>query len=522
MDRATSDTLDPEADPADPAERADTGGPAVPTSRDRPFPLVFVVLLVAGLVLRILTYNSTWGQPDGDQAMGVLMATRASQGHLALLFWGGNYGGTVITWVEAPVVALFGVKLWIFQAIDTGLALVAVFLLRSIGRHFLTPIAADVAAGTFWFFPALWLFWSSREYVFWLPAIVFALATGLVALRWSENRQDRRLLWATGLLAGLSIWSYPLVLPLVAPPLVLVLWALRKDLRGIAGVCLAGLVGISPWIAFVARHGRSALHVNTVSDSRASEVVHSVTQVLPTALVGGQIRAGVIWGMSDASAGHLVLLGVAIYAGAAVFTVVMAVRRQVAPAACGVSILLWPVALAAGHVVIGDATFRYGLIIVAPLLLVAAYLLSRIHLTLLLAVVALASVTYTISADSSGFAAAPSCNTELTATDDYLVAQHRTSVWASYWLAGPLTICSGGRVVASSVIPIRDEVAEADAAGADRSTFVALPGFPLDQELRTWTAAHVVPVTRTTTTGYAVWEFDTRVAPTSMGLDSSF
>ena len=89
------------------------------------------------------------------------MALRASHGHFALLFWGGNYGGAIATWIEAPLIVIFGMKMWIFDAVDMALMLVSVFLLRAIGTRFLSRTAADVAAGTFWFFPTLWLFWSS-------------------------------------------------------------------------------------------------------------------------------------------------------------------------------------------------------------------------------------------------------------------------------------------------------------------------------------------------------------------------
>ena len=50
-------------------------------------------LLLAGFVLRVAAARTTWGQPDGDDAMVMLMSLRVSQGHFSLLFWGGNYGG---------------------------------------------------------------------------------------------------------------------------------------------------------------------------------------------------------------------------------------------------------------------------------------------------------------------------------------------------------------------------------------------------------------------------------------------
>ncbi len=330
---------------------------------------IFPALIVIGLVLRVLAMRSTWAQPDGDEAMGMLMAVRASHGSLSLLFWGGNYGGAVVTWIEAPFVLLFGDHVWIFQVIDTLLAFVCALLLRSIGRHVTTPIAADVAAGTFWFFPALWIFWSSREYVFWLPAILFAFATCLLTLRWFDNRKPP-LLILIGLSAGLSVWSYPLVISLLLPALAVLVWVLRRSWSSIARIAVGGLIGVSPWLAYFAWHGRSAFGVQAAQGSRTSAAVHSITQVLPTALIGGQKRFDLIWQGIEPSPGRLAVLGISVYLAVLAFTVYEVARRNVALAACGATVVLWPIVLAVGHVPVGPDTYRYGLIVTGPILLV--------------------------------------------------------------------------------------------------------------------------------------------------------
>jgi len=488
---------------------------------DVPFPFLFASLLFAGLVLRILAMRSTWGQPDGDDAMAMQMALRASQGHLALLFWGGNYGGAVITWVEAPLIALFGMKIWLFDVVDTALMLIAVFLLRAIGCRFVSRTAADVAAGTFWFFPALWLFWSSRDYIFWLPAVVFALATCLFILRWFESH-GRRCLLACGLFAGLSIWSYPLVLPLIGPALALLLWSLRKDRKALLSLAAAGTLGVAPWLAFFVLHGSAVVHGQTVTGSRFADLKHTVTQVLPTALIGGEKRAGATWALANASSSHLKVLGAGIYVGVVVYTVVVASRGKLALAACGASIVIWPLVLILGHVPISPDTYRYGIIPVAPLLLIAADLLSKVRLVPVLGVVALVLVIHTISADTANFAAAPTCAQPLKETSNVLISRDETAVWASYWLSAPLNLCSDERVIASSVAPLRDHDAEIKAASAPRSIYVVFPGLGLDRKLLSWTAAHHVSARRTVPGAYAIWEFKTRVTPKQVGLDSAF
>lgn len=484
--------------------------------------LVFGTLLGAGLVVRVFAMRSTWGQPDGDDAMVMMMSFRASHGHLALVFPGGNYGGALITWIEGPLVAVIGMKIWLFRTVDTAQCLIAAFLLRAIGRRFLSSLAADVAAGTFFFFPALWLFWSSREYIFWLPATVFAFATCLFVLRWFESPDDHRL-WAAGLFAGLSIWSYPLVLPLVGPALAVLVWSLRRDRRALFHLAIAGFVGVAPWLAFFALHGRAAAHFQSVSGSRTTNLAHTVTQVLPTVLVGGARRVDVVWSVTNASSGHLAILGGAVYAAAVVYTLLAVIRRDVIRVACGASVVVWPLVLVLGHVPISPDTFRYGTIVVAPLLLLGADTCAQVRLTPVLAVAALILVVHTISVDTSGFAEAPSCTAALVDTSRFLVSEHRTAVWGSYWLSAPLEVCSDERVTASAVQPpFRDDVARALATSAAQSTYVVFPGRELDATLRTWTRQHHVGAIRRAASGFAVWEFDAKVLPAEIGLNSAF
>ena len=238
--------------------------------------------------------------------------------------------------------------------------------------------------------------------------------------------------------------------------------------------------------------------------------------------VGGVHRVGVIWVLTNATPRHLSLLGAGIYTAVAVYTVVAATRREIALAVCGVSVLIWPFVLILGHVPIGPDSYRYGLIPIAPLLLLTASLLSKVHLAPLLGVAALVVVIHTVSVGTSTFAAASSCDPQLARTGRFLVAEHRTAVFASYWLSAPLELCSDERVTAASIAPLRDHIAEVKAAAAPRSTFVVVPGATLDRELRAFTRSHDVAVRRTTVGGCATWEFDTRVTPAQMHLDSAF
>ena len=103
----------------------------------------------------------------------------------------------------------------------------------------------------------------------------------------------------------------------------------------VATAAAAGTLGVAPWLAFFVLHGSAVVHGQTVTGSRFADLKHTVTQVLPTALIGGEKRAGATWALANASSSHLKVLGAGIYVGVVVYTVVVASRGKLALAACG-------------------------------------------------------------------------------------------------------------------------------------------------------------------------------------------
>jgi hypothetical protein len=285
---------------------------------------------------------------------------------------------------------------------------------------------------------------------------------------------------------------------------------------------LSIVVGVLPWLAYIALHGRSALQQQTVFDSRQTALGKAVGRVLPAVFVGSEERAGAIWTLRSPGDAWLSALGVAICLGA-LLTALYAWRRR-APllGACGISVLLWPPILTLGHVPLATDTFRYAVIVVPPILLIAAYWASKVRLLPVVAIAAMVSSTWLIGANTSGFAADARCDPSLTGVSNYLAAQHLTAVWAAYWLSGPLDICSNQRITASPVAPPRDRVARDRVVAEPRSVYVVFPDAPLDHEIAAWTRAHRVGAERRMAAGLAVWVFDRRVDPGTMGLDSAF
>jgi hypothetical protein len=492
-------------------------GTKVRLSSSLPPEVVFWALLSVGIIVRVAMARTTWHQPDSDEATGMLMAYQASRGHLSLVFWGGTYGGAGITWLEAPLVALFGLHLWIFWAVDTILVLVAVLLLYGIAKRILPPLAAAAAAGTFSFFPPLWVFWSSREYVFWLPAVVMALAAGLLTFWWIESRRPLTAA-GVGLCAGLAIWSYPLAACIVIPSVAGFVVAARRDLATLATAAIGGLIGVFPWIGYFIVHGTTGRQLQPVGVSNLTALRHTLTQVLPAALAGGQKRFDVTWATPMPRVDVLHALGLGIYAVALACSLWFVYRRRWGLLGCSSSILLWPFVLMLGHVPLGTATYRYGLIVVAPILILAAYLFSAAKITLLLPLIALGLTLHTASSDTQTFASAPGCNREVTAVDRWLVSHDRTAVWAAYWLAGTMEVCGSPHLVASPVAPVRDAASYRSALAAPMSTYVVFARNDLDTQLQTWSQTHPGFAQRVLVAGYAAWLFDSRWEPAQLHL----
>ena len=93
-----------------------------------PFEWWIAALLVLGVAGRISFYLSPFGVPDGDEAVGGLMAEDVLHGHLTTFMWGQAYGGPLETWLAAPVLAVFGPTWLGLRLVPIALSAVAAWL----------------------------------------------------------------------------------------------------------------------------------------------------------------------------------------------------------------------------------------------------------------------------------------------------------------------------------------------------------------------------------------------------------
>ena len=474
---------------------------------------VFLAWLALGVVGRLIIARSAWGGTDSDEATGILMASRAAHGQFFSLFWGGNYGGTLSTWIDGAFVWVFGLNVSVFRATSILFALVATVLLRLVAGRLVSRRAAIATAVLFWVAPPDWVRWTMHEYVFWVPGICVALGTVLCSLRWNEDRHDRRL-WPIGFLTGVSFWMYFPLLALVIPAFVAVAWGLRRRPVSVLKLIALVPVGALPWLyAAVTRSLDTLKRSQVPSETIAHRLVHTVTQVLPSSLFTST--------RLHPSPRILMVVGIVILIAVAGFVIGQAVRRQWPLALAGTPVLLWPVLIAASGVDVSDGSYRYAFIVIPVLALLVAYVADRLRLSVVVPVAAAAVTAYGGAQTTTNWASAPAYDRHLGAVSTFLISEHRTHVYAGYWVSYVLSVASEERVTASATSTVRDEQYEDLAAAAPQATFVFQADLGLDQQMMAWSHAHHVG-RRVAVGGYAVWEFPMPVAAGSIPLGGVF
>lgn len=463
---------------------------------------LFLGWVGVGLVVRLILARSAGGGIQADEASGMLMAARAAHGQFFALFWGANYGGTLVTWLEAPFLRLFGLDVTVFRVFDIALTLVAVVLLRLIAGRLISRRAAVAAAVLLWVFPPGWVYWSNHEFIWWVPGLCVALGVVVCCLRWHERPEDRRL-WPIGLLVGVSFWLYPLLGVLVAPGVLAVMWLLRRRPVGLVKLGLLIPVGAAPWIYATLAHHFATLHYPpTTATSFPDRTVHAVTEALPATfleLTGVRL-----------SASTLTVTGLVIAGWAVVWIGYQLRRRHVLLAMVGVPVLTWPFLLAASKVLVAPTTFRYGFVVLPALCIMAAAAADRIRLSAVLPLAAAATTVIGTAQVTNDFAAAPAWDPGLAHVATYLTAHQRTHVYAGYWISYVLSVASGERITATPTGTTRDAQYARLAAAAPNTTFVVYAGLSLDQQITAFSRSHL-PGRRVTVGGYAIWEFPTNM-----------
>jgi 4-amino-4-deoxy-L-arabinose transferase-like glycosyltransferase len=204
----------------------------VSQAKDKEIPSLWWIAALALLALAVRGIFFLAPSLDSDQAVVGLMGMDILDGHLPLMFWGQDYGGSLESMVAAGFFALFGVSRQSLYLSPTFMSLFYLWAVYLIGRD-LWGRRAGLTALFLASLGPFYLIWHSV-----LPRAIYidTLALG-VWLIWITIRSLRRepgakgyarLCLAFGLVAGVAVWCHMLAVYFILP-CALVWW--RRDPR---------------------------------------------------------------------------------------------------------------------------------------------------------------------------------------------------------------------------------------------------------------------------------------------------
>lgn len=221
-------------------------------------------IIIFGALLRVLLAALKWPLLNSDEGtMGIMALHIAYRGEHPIFYYGQNYMGTLEAYIGAGLFQVFGSSLFTLR-----LGIIMLYVPFMVAMYFLTGALytkrlalASLVLLSLGSIPILLMEMSpigGYPEVLFFGAFAFLLATWLM-LSYNQDVSQRkpwlRLLgyacW--GCVAGMAIWSDPLILPyLVAASLLLVVFCWRELILKLGGICLLlGLVvGASPLVMY--------------------------------------------------------------------------------------------------------------------------------------------------------------------------------------------------------------------------------------------------------------------------------
>ncbi len=213
--------------------------------------------VLIGLGLRAWSMRTPLLPLNADEAVTGLQSYEVLHGHFRLVVAGNQYGATSESYLFAPLLAVWSgpIPLRIGSILLSAVAAWTIYLL---GREFFTRAVSLTLALIGWTMSGAVVVLWTRPYMGYTTGFI-AEVVALVAATRAMNADGRRL-GRLGLIAGvgtgLALWSHPMfgivsMLMLLAPTVRHVRDLLHWWLPAAGGFVL----GIAPWLLFIARNG---------------------------------------------------------------------------------------------------------------------------------------------------------------------------------------------------------------------------------------------------------------------------
>ena len=432
--------------------------------------------VAVGIGLRIWTLLSPLAAVDADEAIAGLMAMRILDGELSPFYWGQAYGGTQEIFLTAGLFALAGPGWVTLKVVPIVLYAGASLLTWRIGRRTIGEPAASVAGLLVWVWPAYCVWRSTKGYSFYAFGLATALFAILLVLRLKENgsRLDAVML---GLTVGLAWWATPLTLTLIAPAC---LWLLLRKPGVVTRtpvMILGAVVGALPWLILNLRNHWYSLELSpplVPDNTYINHVVGFFASGLPAAL-GLRISNSDRWVTGEVAGWTLYAISLAAF-------IWLLWRRPKRTEILLLVALLYPFILAmspfAWYYI--DPRYLFFLMPIVALLFATLAHGFRSGMAVLLVGV-IFSITGLVAMMTI---VSPDGPTETDPPKNYgvlleaLEAHKIDRVYASYWMAYPITFLTNEEVVAASWGHVRYDPYNELVENAANPSYVLVKGTP--------------------------------------------
>jgi hypothetical protein len=240
--------------------------------------------VAVGLLVRVWLMRNSLSSLNADEGITGLQAFEVLGGHFRTVVAGNEYGSTTETYLFAPFLA-FWTGVWPLRILPIVLSGIAGYALYRLGQPIFGRVPAAALALIGWTTSgavALLFLRAYMGYTTGFIAQVAALALACHAMR-SEQRLARTAVLA-GLAAGFAVWSHPVfgtvaLLALIAPTL----YRWRELRRWWLPLAAGGVLGVSPWLLFMALNGWPKSALATVSTTYSERLTNFFTELLPRA-----------------------------------------------------------------------------------------------------------------------------------------------------------------------------------------------------------------------------------------------
>jgi hypothetical protein len=215
--------------------------------------LSLLAILVAAAALRLFLLAGPQTELEADESIVGLMARHILRGEWPLFYYMQPYMGSLEAYLVAGVFALVGSSTLALKLVPMIGALLFVALLFATGYR-LGGLTAAVVAGLFGALPPAFLaIWSLKARGGYIEILVMGQLLILMAMDFGKRRQiGRGRGFLMGLIAGLGLWTNPLIAVYLIPIAIYLILVLRSRVLGgwLLGATAGLLLGSAPLIGY--------------------------------------------------------------------------------------------------------------------------------------------------------------------------------------------------------------------------------------------------------------------------------